>query len=111
MVEILKQLDEYNPEPLKQVYISRVKRNKRTLGVGVPTTQDLCIQNLFKLVVEPVTETYADKSSYAFRPNRTPHNALGELIEIIRNPHEKLVEYIKFFKTGIESFCNSISHR
>lgn len=41
--------------------------------------RDLSFQMLFKLILEPVLEVFADKNSYGFRKNRSSHQALANL--------------------------------
>jgi retron-type reverse transcriptase len=41
--------------------------------------RDLSFQMLFKLILEPVIEVFADKNSYGFRKNRSSHQALANL--------------------------------
>jgi len=47
--------------------------------------KDRCVQSLFKLILEPITEVVSDIHSFGFRKNRSAHQALAILRSQFQN--------------------------
>jgi RNA-directed DNA polymerase len=76
--------EEYSASPLDRIYIK--KKDGRLRPISIPSYTDRCLQALYKLAVEPISEEMADLSSYGFRPIRSVAWATGRTLNAIANP-------------------------
>lgn len=74
-------LDNYNPLLLRRKWIDKPgKSEKRPLGI--PAISDRIIQEILRIIIEPIMEAQFFKYSYGFRPMRDAHMALERTTNI-----------------------------
>jgi RNA-directed DNA polymerase len=73
----------YKGTPLDRIYLPKPKGGLRP--ISIPSYLDRCLQALYKLAIEPISEEGADPSSYGFRPMRSIHWAAGRTLNCMNN--------------------------
>jgi RNA-directed DNA polymerase len=68
----------YVASPVKRVHIPK-EPGKGTRPIGIPITEDKLLERAIVMLLEPIYEQDFLDCSYAFRPNRSTHQALAAL--------------------------------
>jgi RNA-directed DNA polymerase len=96
----------YKAGPIKRVFIP--KKNGALRSLGIPNIKDRCLQELLRLVLDPVVELTSDAHSYGFRTHRSAKNAIGAIRTAIQSSESKDNKYI--LDADIKGFFDNINH-
>ena len=92
----------YRPGPVRQVLIPKGDKAGATRPLGISNFEDKLVQGVMHQVLESIYEPLFLPGSYGFRPGRSCHDAIRDLLDhLYRNPVQTVidVDLAKFFDT------------
>jgi group II intron reverse transcriptase/maturase len=94
----------YEPLPARRVYIPKDARGKKFRPLGIPAVRDRVAQEVLRRLLNPIFEAKFHDHSYGFRPGRSCHDAVEQVLELGRQGYRFVLD------ADISGFFDNLSH-
>jgi len=94
----------FEPLPARRVYIPKDARGTKFRPLGIPAVRDRVAQEVLRRLLNPIFEAKFHDHSYGFRPGRSCHDAVEQVLELGRQGYRWVLD------ADIAGFFDNLSH-
>ena len=94
----------YEPLPARRVYIPKDAKGTKFRPLGIPAVRDRVAQEVLRRLLSPIFEAKFHDHSYGFRPGRSTHQAVEQVLELGRQGDRWVLD------ADISGFFDNLSH-